>query len=125
MPSALVSEAIEYPSPDYSYVDLGLDLYYNATVLSLHEQLADTLRQLASARLNGSLNQTEYESLTHELGTPLTIIDPLVEDLRVFDPIFANEIHYRISYDAVSREDLWHAWREAALNRIQDILSEF
>jgi hypothetical protein len=66
----------------------------------------------------------EFSKWVRELGSPLTIRDPLTDSNTVFTYEYAKQISVAIREGRVSRDDLYQRVKEAAISRLTSILAE-
>jgi ABC-type Fe3+ transport system substrate-binding protein len=94
--------------------------YFEASIADpdVNKLLVEVMKKIAVVK------PEEFSKWVRELGSPLTIRDPLTGSNTVFTYEYAKQISVAIREGRVSRDDLYQRVKEAAISRLTSILAE-
>jgi len=98
--------------------------FFKGTLVEAQQDLIDTWITIVDAESNGDITHEEFLELADMMGDPLeiTFTDPDSGDTVMFTEEYAQSINDRITTDAVFKETMKNAWREAAIARYASVL---
>ncbi len=103
----------------YSFV-----YYYEATLVDLQDLLTEVWAKLAKARLDGRITEAQFNQLWAALAAPVNYTDPATGSVQTFTYQNAVEINDKLAKDPTYRDQIYHAWREAARSKYRQVAAQ-
>ena len=106
--------------------ETSMMFFFKGTLVEAQQNLQDTWLELIDAEYNGEITHEEFLELADKLGDPLILefTDPETGETVLFSEEYAQSINDRITTDAGFKEIMKNVWREAAIERYDQVLSD-
>jgi ABC-type Fe3+ transport system substrate-binding protein len=104
--------------------ETAMQQYFRATLVEMNDQLKQVWTALLDKYLNGEISEAEFQDYLSRLAAPLTYEDPVTHEMVTFTQENAIQVNERIISDPSLRDLYALAWKQAASERYQSLLSE-
>lgn len=106
--------------------ETAMMFFFKGTLVEAQQDLINAWLELTDAEYNGDITNAQFQELADSLGDPLSIefTDPESGDTVTFTEAYAQSINERITTDAEFKETMKNAWREAAIERYNQVLDD-
>ncbi|WP_010478891.1 ABC transporter substrate-binding protein [Thermococcus zilligii] len=102
----------------------ALQYYFRATLVDENQKLHDTWVSLVRAYKDGKISEEKFKELKDKLTAPVQFKDPETGQIVTFTEDYAKRINDRISQDRNFQGQLIQIWRQAAVNKYNEVRNE-
>ena len=106
--------------------ETSMMFFFKGTLVEAQQDLRTAWNSIVDAKREGKITASEFLELADSLGDPLAIqfTDPESGDTVSFTEAYAQIINDRITTDAEFKETMKNAWREASIERYNQVLDD-
>ncbi len=102
----------------------AIQYYFKATIMDPHNYLVQAWKAILKKYFSGKISKEQLSKLIDELTAPVSFVDPITGKKVTFTQSYAQFIEKYIVNNATIRSKLIDEWREAAIKKYQEIISE-
>jgi len=121
---ALHTSQIQFNDTLAVMYESAMRYYFKAVLVDLNSELKQVWVKLLTKYINNEINDEQFKKYLNELGSPLTYVDPLTGKEVTFTQDDAIRVNAEIGKDPKVIDHYMLAWKKAASERYQKILSE-
>ncbi len=104
--------------------EFAMQQYFRATIVEVDDYLKAAWKAILNKYFSGELSDDQLKQYVEKLGAPLTFKDPETGETVKFTEDYAIKINQRLISDPAFRSVIIDAWRKAAIERYNSIVSE-
>ncbi len=104
--------------------EFAMQQYFRATIVEVDDYLKAAWKAILNKYFNGELSDDQLKQYMEKMGAPLTFKDPETGETVKFTEDYAIKINQRLISDPAFRSAIIDAWRKAAIDRYNSIVSE-
>lgn len=118
------TRGIEFSDERAIAIERAMQVYFKSTLVDLDSLLKEVWRKLLNLYFTGKIGDKEFREYARRLGSPLTYVDPVTGERRVFTEDDARRVTEIILKDPAKEDAYIRAWRSAAEDRYRVLLAE-
>ncbi|MCD6340496.1 MAG: ABC transporter substrate-binding protein [Desulfurococcales archaeon] len=122
--AALTTTQIPFNDTLALMYESAMRYYFKAVLVDLNSELKQVWKVLLTKYLNKEITEDQFKKYLSEIGSPLTYIDPLTGKKVTFTIEDAIRVTSEIAKDPKIIDHYMLAWKRAASERYQKVLSE-
>ena len=121
---ALEFRAMEFNDTLALMYETAMQYYFKASLVDVNDKLKEVWTTLLSKYFAGEIDEETFKYILGKLGETLTFKDPETGKEVKFTQEYAISINKRISKDAAYRDKMISIWKNAAIEKYEEILKE-
>ncbi len=122
--TALTTTQISFNDTLALMYESAMRYYFKAVLVDLNSELKQVWRTLLTKYFNKEITEDQFRKYLNEIGSPLTYVDPLTGEKVTFTMEDAIRVTSEIAKDPKVIDHYMLAWKKAASDRYQKVLSE-
>ena len=119
----LINVGIDFNDTISLQTNMAFISYWESVYFLAHDELVDCWSAMVDAYFAGDLTEQELNNFANQMGTPVTIIDPLSSQTEKFTLDYATRINNNMIYNDAYKSQVQTAWTNAAKLQYQTVLA--